>query len=212
VTSNETIVELVKRHVLHEDEQVERVRNWPDGIALATDLRHFVAASESDSWALSHESWVDDVVVATRDDLIIEGQPERFGFALLADGGDVYLNDKTAVGELGRRLDDGMQPLGYAEILVAFHPYSSATRAPLAEADGLRRVFGQPSLPDVAPMRLDRAPDGLTLMFSSYVRYRWPGSAPQLDMLEWAVRVPVEGPASWESREIATGLALTDAG
>jgi len=46
VTTNETIVELMKRHVLRDDEHVVRVRNWFHGVALTTNLRHFVAEPE----------------------------------------------------------------------------------------------------------------------------------------------------------------------
>jgi hypothetical protein len=150
-------------------------------------------------------------VVVTRDDLIVEGEPERFGFLLLRGGGAIYLNDHAAAAELGRRLADGMDPAGYAEVLVAFHPYSSATRAVLTEPDELRNLFHQASLPDVAPIRLQDSADGLTLTFSSYARYRWPGGPPRLDVVEWNVTVPAGQPASWQSRETATGLQLEDA-
>jgi hypothetical protein len=72
VTSNEKIVELIARHVLQEGEQVVRVKNWPDGVAVTTTvLRHLVADSEQATWTISRELWVDDVVIAERDDLIV---------------------------------------------------------------------------------------------------------------------------------------------
>lgn len=197
------------RHVLRPGEDVVRVKYWPDGLALATRLRHFNAGPEPADWTVSREDWVDDVVIAIRDDLIIEGEPERFGFLLLAGGGEVYLNDRDAVAELGRRLADGMNPVGYAEILVAFHPYSSATRAVVADADGLRRAIGHPDLPDVAPLRLRRDADGIALTFSSSSRYsRLPGGRPLLDITEWTVNVPSGEPARWESRRVAEGIRL----
>ena len=208
VTTNETIVELLKRYVLQDAEQVVRIKNWPDGIALTTNLRHLVAGPEAADWSISAEAWVDDVVIAIRDDLLVEGQPERFGFLMLADGTHVYVNDPAAVAELGRRLVNGMDPVGYAQILVAFHPYSSAYRTVLAESDGLRRVLGQPELPDVEPIRLERTPDGLTLMFSSFARYVPPGGLALLDLFEWRVTVPAGKPAGWSSRATATGLPL----
>jgi hypothetical protein len=208
VTSNETIVELIKRHVLQEGEQIERVKNWPDGVAVATDLRHFVAGSEPADWSISQDPWVDDVVIATRDDLLIEGQPERFGFVLPVDGAEIYLNDAGAVAELGRRLADGMQPLGYAQILVGFHPYSSAYRAVLTEPDELRRVLAQPDLPDVPPLQVQESAAGLTLTFSSFVRYRRPGAMPLVDLYEWTVEIPAGEPARWQSRQTVTGQPL----
>jgi hypothetical protein len=211
VTSNETIVELIKGHVLQDAEQVVRVKNWPDGLALTTDRRHFVAGSESPEWSVSNEEWVDDVVIATRDDLIVEGQPERFGFLVLSDGGYIYVNDRDAVADLGRRLADGMDPEAYAQILVAFHPYSSALRGVLTEADGLRQALGQPDLPDVAPLTLQRSSDGVTLTFSSFVRYVRPGESPMVDVLEWQVEVPTGQPARWSARNTETGLRLEQA-
>lgn len=209
MTSNETILELLERHVLRDDEQVVRVKHWPDGVAMTTDRRHFVAGPEPADWSVSAEQWVDDVVIAIRDDIIIEGEPERFGFLLLAGGGDVYLNDRAAVAELGRRIIDGMNPVGYAEILVGFHPYSSATRAVVREPDGLRQVFDRADLPEVAPPSLRQDPEGAALTFTSYARYsRTPAGAPLLDLTEWTVTVPFDGAADWESRRTVEGLRL----
>jgi hypothetical protein len=213
VTSNEKIVELITRHVLHDGEQVDRVKNWPDGVAVTTSVfRHLVAGSEQAAWTISREPWVNDIVLAERDDLIVEGQNQRFGFLLLDDGTDIYLNDQAAVSALGRRLADGMNPSGYAEILVAFHPYTSAFCAVLTESDELRRVLGRPDLPDVDPIRLQQAPDGVRLTFSSFARYRLVGAQELLDLLAWTVDVPAGEPARWTSRPTVTGLRLDPAG
>lgn len=213
MTSNEKIVELIERHVLQEGEQVSGVKNWPDGVAVATTvLRHLVAGSEQAAWTISREPWVDDVVIAERDDLIVEGRSQRFGFLLLDDDADIYLNDPAAVSELGRRLTDGMDPSGYAEILVAFHPYTSAYCAVLTESDELRRVLGRPDLPDVDAIRLQRTPDGVRLTFSSFARYRLVGAQELLDLLAWTVDVPTGEPARWTSRPTVTGLRLDPAG
>jgi hypothetical protein len=213
VTSNEKIVELIARHVLQEGEQVDRVKNWPDGVAVTTTvLRHLVAGSEPAAWTISREPWVADIVIAERDDLIVEGQAQRFGFLLLDDGSEVYLNDAAAVSELGRRLSDGMDPSGYAEILVAFHPYTSAYCSVLTEPDDLRRVLGRPDLPDVDPIRIEPAPDGVSLTFSSFARYRLVGPQELLDLLAWTVDVPAGEPARWSSSPIVTGLRLDPAG
>ncbi len=212
MTSNEVILDLMQRHVLWDGEGVERVRNWPDGVALTTPLRHFVAGSEPDRWLVSREEWVDDVVVSTRDDLIIEGQAERFGFLLLTGGRDVYVNDPAATAELGGRLADGMDPVAYAQILVQFHPYSSAMRAVLTESDDLRRRFGREDLPDVQPPRIGQTAEGLTLTFSSSTQYvRMLGGAPLLDLTEWTVKVPTGEVAQWESRLVAKEIQLDPA-
>ena len=208
MTSNDTILELITTHVLHDGEQVVRVKNWPDGLALTTDLRHFVAGSYPGDWSISRQAWVDDVVIATRDDLLVEGQPERFGFVLRTDGAAVYLNDAGAVGELGQRLADDLDPVAYAQILVAFHPYSSAYRGVLSEPGDMRRYLEQPDLPDVAPLRLRRSTEGVTLSFSSFVRYRRPGQQPLLDVFEWTVHAASGEPARWQSRKTIEARVL----
>lgn len=212
MTSNAVIVELLKRHVLRPDEQVVRVRNWPDGMALTTSLgRHLVGGSESPSWLVSREEWVDDVVIVDRDDLIIEGggnPAERHGFLMLADGRHVYLNDSVAVAELGRRLDGGINPTAYAEVLVEFHPYGSAIRTVLSEPDTLRKLIGHDDVPDIEPPRLARTPAGLVLTFGSACQYRWPLEGPLLDLVTWTVRVPTGGLARWESQYVARRLQL----
>lgn len=210
MTGNAVILDLVKRHVLWDNEPVERVKEWPDGLALTTPLRHFVAGSEPAEWLLSREDWVADVVIATRDDLVVEGTPERYGFLLLDGGGEVYLNDAAAVADLGRRLAEGMDPIGYAQVLVQFHPYSSATRAVLTEPDEVRRRFGDSALPEVDAPRVRQEPTGLTFTFASSIRYaRSVGGAPLLDLKSWTVEVPNGEPAHWESRFVARELALS---
>ena len=212
VTSNRAILELVQRHVLWDGEEVQRVREWPDGLALATSFRHFAGGPEPDAWAVSREAWVRDVVVVTRDDLAVEGQPERFGFLVLGSGDDVFLNDPAAVAELGGRLADGMEPAGYAELLVQFHPYSSAVRGVVTSPGELRLRFGRDHLPDAEPPRVRRTSAGLDLTFSSYARYRGIGGSALLDVLEWTVEVPAGEPARWSTRPVAEGLRLDPVG
>ncbi len=213
VTTNAVILDLMKRHVLWEDEEVERVRYWPDGLALTTSIgRHMVAGSEPDAWLVSQEEWVDDVVIANRDDLIVYGgggnPVERHGFLLLADGGDVYVNDAVAVAELGRRLAGDINPMAYAELLVEFHPYSSAVRKVLSRPDELRQLIGHEDVPDIEPPRVRQTPAGLTLIFSSTCQYRWPAEGPLLDLMTWTVQVPAGEPAQWETRIVAQRIRL----
>jgi tetratricopeptide (TPR) repeat protein len=222
-TSNAVIIELLKRHVLHADEGVQRVKEWPDGVAVTTTIgRHLVGGPEPDELLIGQEPWVRDVVVAIRDDLFIHGQPERFGFVLLADGGDIYVNSAADVAELGRRLADGMNPAAYAEILVQFHPYTSATRTVLTEAGELRRRFARAELPDNNPIRLRQMPEGVVLTFDSLIQYEKPGSVLDdplalyrsvnrialCDIMSWTITVPYGQPAEWTSRLVAEGVNL----
>jgi len=212
VTTNAVIVDLMKRYVLRADEEVERARLWPDGLALTTSIgRHMVAGSEPGAWLVSQEEWVDDVVIADRDDLIVCGggnPPERHAFLLLADGGDVYVNDPAAVAELGRRLAGDINPTAYAELLVEFHPYSSAVRKVLSRPDELRQLIGHEDVPDIEPPRVRQTQAGLLLTFSSTCQYRWPLEGPLLDLMTWTVQVPSGEPAQWKSQLVAQRLPL----
>jgi hypothetical protein len=212
VTTNEVILDLLGRYVLRAGEGVERVRHWPDGVAVTTSTdRHLVAGSEPASWSVSRGAWVADVVEAIRDDIIVNGggnPAERHGFLLLADGRDVYLNDATAVAELGRRLEDDLAPTAYAEILAEFHPYTSAVSKVLSTPDQLRLLIGHEDIPDIEPPRVERTPTGLVLTFSSIRQYRWPVEGPLLDLVAWTVRVPPGCPARWESQCVAQRIRL----
>ncbi|NBH02903.1 hypothetical protein [Amycolatopsis sp. SID8362] len=212
MTTNEVILDLLERYVLRAGEGVERVRRWPDGVAVTTSAgRHLVAGSEAASWSVSREAWVADVVEAVRDDIIVNGggnPAERHGFLLLADGRDVYVNDAAAVAELGRRLEDGLDPTAYAEILAEFHPYTSAVSKVLSTPDQLRLLIGHEDIPDIEPPRVERTATGLVLTFSSIYQYRWPVEGPLLDLAAWTVRVPRGCPARWETRRVAQRIRL----
>ena len=212
MTTNDVIIELLRRHVLRPDEQVERVRHWPDGLAMTTSTgRHLVAGSEAANWLVSSEAWIDDVVIADRDDLIVNDgatPAERHGFLMLADGGDIYVNDPVAVGELGRRLPDGLNPTAFAELLVEFQPYTSAVCKVLSEPAELRQLIGHDDIPNIEPPRLAPNSSGLVLTFSSICRYRWPAEGPLLDVMAWTVVVPSGEAARWTSERLARRLRL----
>jgi hypothetical protein len=202
------VADLFQRHVLWSGEEIEKIQEQYDELTLTTRLRHFVIGSERDDWRVGVDNGIRDVVIATRDDLVIHGQPERFGFLLLSDGRDVYVNDAESFADLGTRLLDGMDPIAYAELLVRFHPYSNATRAVLTRPHDLQRIYQRDDLPAVSPFRSHRTPHGVTLMFTSSIRYRRAATGTLLDLADWTVTVPVEGPARWESRLTVAGILL----
>lgn len=212
MTSNERIVELMSRYVLAPDEEIVRVRDWSDGIAVTSARRHFVVGSESSEWAIGREPWVDDVVIATRDDVLVDGQQERYGFLIHADGRAIYLNDRVAVADLGGRCAAGMDPIAFAEILVEFHPYSAAWRRVIVEPDGLQRTFAQRDLPPVEPVRLLKSPLGAVMTFSSFARHRRADGTAELDILRWTVEIPPEQPARWKCVPYISQLELEPQG
>lgn len=198
--------DLLRRHVLWPGEGIESASD----AVVATALRRFAVAAEREDWLVGAETWVADVIVATRTDLLVHGQPERFGFLLLADGGEVYVNDADALAALGARLPDGLDPVAYAELLVQFHPYSSAVRTVLVGADDLRQQHDRAGLPAVTPFRTDATDGEVRLTFTSSIRYRRPLIGTLVDLADWTVTVPAAGPARWMSRLTAQGIPVGD--
>lgn len=201
--------DLLRRFVLWADEEIEQVEEEPDGLAVGTTgLRHFVGGSEVDDWRIGRADWVADVLVAVRDDIVVSGQPERFAFVVPVEGEVVHLNDPAALAALGAHLPQRLAPAAYAEVLVAFHRYSSALATVLHETDDLRRLAGRPDLPAVEPLRMDSSADGVRLTFTAAERYRRPFTGTLVDLSEWRVEVPPGSPAQWVIRPVAEGLRL----
>lgn len=202
------LTDLMTSHVLDGDETITDFEERPDGATVATEHRRFTVTYEPDRWAVGREPWLSDLVIATRDDVHVHGQPERFGFLIPTGAEEIFVNDADAVARLGANLLDGMHPVGYAELLVQFHPYSSATRNVLVATDDLREMFALADLPDVTPLELAHDGDAATLTFESCVRYRRPGTLALLDIYEWRVDVPAGGPAAWTSQLAVEGIVL----
>lgn len=208
VTVNETAVDLLRRHVLWPNEEIVRVRRWPDGVAVATRHRHFAAGSECTDWLVGRLDWVDDVIVAVRDDLIVHGQPERFGFLIDCDDRALFLNDPATLAALGSRVADEMDALAYAELIVQFHHYTSALQRLLAHPADLQNHYARAGLPRTEPFHMDKGTDGTRLRFMSCAQYRRPLIGWLLDLAEWTVTIPTGQPATWEFRFVATAIPL----
>ncbi len=148
MVTNQQLVELLQLHVLHPSEQIERVREWPNelGVVVYTSGRDF--AVELDAKALiSQADWVNAVVVASREDVEAEGLPETDGILVLADGGSISLNDASSVADLGRGLGRNLELEAFAEILVRWHPPSTAPQFVVRDSEHVRRAFGRSDLP-----------------------------------------------------------------
>jgi len=210
VVTNERMVDLLGRHVLWSDERIERTKEWPGhgGVAVTTDQRYFVLELDR-RLLIGQAPGIDGVVLVTREDLEVEGLPETFGLLALAGGGSVYLNDPAAVAELGRRLAGGLDPLAFAQVLVEWHPWTSAVRYVLAGRDQLARSSGRADLPVFEPPRIRPAEDGVVLSFFSAYQYATAlGGARQLDVFEWTVTVPAGESARWDRRPVLESVPL----
>ena len=137
--TNDVLLDVLRRHVLVPGEQIEQIKEWPGEVAVAvtTNQRYFrVTAGQPN--ARGAGSLGRGVVIATRGDIEYEGLPETDGVLVLADGASVYLDDPAAVAELGRRLGLDLDPAAFAEILVQWHPWTTAATAVMLEPDQVR--------------------------------------------------------------------------
>lgn len=207
--TTDAVASLLDRHVIWPDESLVGIDDLGDGmIGVQTTLREFAVESQRDAWLVGDAADVADMIVATRLDLHIHGQPERFAVALLADGTQVYVNDPAALAGFGSRVPDRLDPTAFAELLVQFHPYSSAARAVLVEADGLRHGYGRDDLPEVDPLRVEFDGDDVRVHFCSSIAYRTALSGPLLDVAAWTIAVPVDAPATWRTHLVHERITL----
>jgi len=208
VASSEVLIELVCRHVFFDREELTESTLWPDGCMLHTSARDFLVAP-ADGWLITGEPWVEALIVATRQDLEVEGLPETDGILLLADGGSIHLNDAGAVAELGRRVGRDLAPEAFAEILVQWHPPSAAAQFLLRDPGHARRAFDRPDLPEFAGPVFGQTGDRFTGTFHSARQHAGAvGGALVLDVLAWTVTVPAGAPASWDRRPVLEGVPL----
>jgi hypothetical protein len=202
--TNSLMIDLLRRHVLWPGEQIERIKEWPGDVAVAvtTDQRYFRMKPDT-RMSVGQVPWASGLVIATRGDLEYEGLPETEGILLLADGASVHLNDPQAVAQLGRQLGSDLDPVAFAEVLVAWHPWTTAATSLLLEPDQLRHELDRPDLPTFAPPVLRAVDGGVVLtFFSSMLHARDLGANTLLTVYEWTVLVPTGSPARWERRVV----------
>jgi hypothetical protein len=202
--TNDVLLDLLRRHVLWPGEQIKGVKDWPGevGVAVTTSQRYF-SVDVDHRMLLGQAPWVAGVVIATRGDLEYEGLPETDGVLVLGDGRSVSLTDPDAVAELGRRLESDLDPAAFAEVLVAWHPWTTAATSVLLERDQLRRQLDRPDLPTFEPPQLYPVDGGLVLtFFSSMLHVHDLGANTLLTVYEWTVLVPTGSPARWERRAV----------
>jgi hypothetical protein len=202
--TNDVLIDLLRRHVLQPGEQIERTKEWPGDIAVAvtTNQRYFRVKPDT-SMLASQSPWVSGLVIATRGDLEYEGLPETDGILVLADGASVYLNDPAAVAELGRWLESDLDPVAFAEILVAWHPWTTAATEVIVEPDQVQRALDRSDLPTFEPPTISPIDGGLVLtFFSSMLHARDLGANTLLTVYEWTVLIPTGEPARWERRVV----------
>ena len=202
--TNDVLLDLLRRHVLWPGERINAVKDWPGevGVEVTTNQRYFSVDLDK-RMLVGRAPQVTGVMIATRGDLEYEGLPEKEGILVLADGTSVYLNDPAAVAELGRWLESDLDPVAFAEILVAWHPWTTAATEVIAEPDQVQRALDRSDLPTFEPPTISPIDGGLVLtFFSSMLHARDLGANTLLTVYEWTVLIPTGEPARWERRTV----------
>jgi hypothetical protein len=211
VINNEILLELFNRYVRFDGETVTDVKTWPDslGVVVATEGRLLSVRSDSDFLQLGREPWVDALVVVEREDVLSHGQHETDAIVIGTDARGHHLNDPTAVAELGQRVGTDIDPAAFAEVLVAYHPWSVARRELVRSADQLSTRLGITAGPEVGPPAEVPANNALALAFFSTAVYAPMLGAPlRCDVYQWRVDIPRGGNAVWGRRLVAEKLPV----
>jgi hypothetical protein len=208
----ERIAEALERFVLRPGEELTDVHGWPDAVTVGMNRGEFVVWPAQ--WLIARESWVDEVVVAVYDPLIDDGFALSYGLLFGTDGTVQFLNDVATLGELGRRLATGLDPLAFAEILAELYSVANLDRPvvrPLALGyliqDPAQFATAHPYVDGAVLARVSapvhrRLDGGIELEFCSYVSYRLE-LAMAVDVLSWRVSAPSGQRPTWARTYLA---------
>lgn len=212
VLDNEILFELCKRHVLDDDEVVTAVHTWPDsvGVALQTDGRLLTVRDDRDFLLIGRAPWVDGLAVVEREDVFSGGERETDAIIVTVDARRYHLNDEAVALELARLVPADLDAVAYAQVLVVYHPWSTARRELLLGEDHLGERYGITGGPPVGPLRLEETADRVALtFFSATVHNRLLGAKSWCDVYQWRVDIPHDGRATWGRRLVAEKLEVS---
>ncbi|MDT5028750.1 MAG: hypothetical protein QOE61_5176 [Micromonosporaceae bacterium] len=211
------VLAALQRHVLDAGEQVEERFDRQDSLVAYTKGFRYQASSAD--WVIAREPWVEDAVR-----VVADGSAKNFVFTygLVFDhsGGVLFLNDVATMRELGSRLGDGLDPLGYAELLGELYSgrnidgpvVLAAAATEFFRAGGLIRdvdgfladyPFVDASLLSAPAVR--RTADEVAVEFCSY-HYYLVETTGAVDILKWTVVGGGEREGSWSRRYVAERL------
>ncbi|GLY65838.1 hypothetical protein [Amycolatopsis taiwanensis] len=209
VLNNEILLELFKHHVLDDDEVVRTVHTWPDsvGVAVQTDGRLLTIRDDPEFLLIGRAPWVDGLAVLEREDVFASGERETDAIVVTTDARRYHLNDEAVAVELAQRVSVDLDPMAYAQVLVAYHPWSTARRELLLDTGQLRAQFGITDGPPVEPLRQDETAVGVALtFFSATVHNPLLGARWRCDVYQWRVDIPRDGRVTWGRRLAAENL------
>ena len=208
------VVEAVRHYVLDPSEPVQR--RWDEPGSVTVQTRRFHYQIRPATWSIASEPWVADALRVLADSGRSDYLP-TFGL-LFARGADaIFLNDVAAMGELGSRLGEGLDPIAYAELLAELHYPLHQRDEPVVRPsspgylirDPQKFLDQYPTLDATLPRPPTVRDDGgqRVIGFRSYVRYLLDyGSA--IDVYDWRVTAPHGRPATWSHEAVAQRLEL----
>jgi hypothetical protein len=213
VITTALLVDLVRRFVLHDDEPIVWSRQYPEApaVALETTGRFFFVSVVRDWLLVERAPWVAAVVVAQRQDQVVEGGGPRHTFLVQRDGSAVPLDDAGAVAALGMRLDRGdLDVTAYAELLVQCQwPGGWNARLVLDPAAWRGAYPAEAKLPQVEAVHTWREAGTLWVrFFASREHTVVVGGRSVLDVADWSLRAPAGEPATWVIRPVAEAVPL----
>jgi hypothetical protein len=207
------LIDLMRRFVLFSDERIVWSRAFPEGpaTALETTDRLFMVQVVRDWLLVEQAPWVAAVVVAQREDQVVEGAPPQYTFLVQRDGSAIFLDDPQAVAAIGRRLHHGdLDVTTYAELLVRCQwPGGWSKRLVLDPVAWRGQYPTEAKLPQVEAVRTSSEDGALRIrFFASRENTVVVGGRPVLDIAAWSVRAPADGLVTWEIRPVAEAVPL----
>lgn len=165
----EWLWDLARRFILFEDESIVWSKEFADGPGLhfETDGRSFTVELAKGWLRVEQAPWLAAVVVATRDDVLIDGPSPTHLFLMQNDGTEIELGDPAAVAALGSRLHrDELYPVAYAELLVHSEWPGGWRAQPVTDPMAWRLDYpAEAKLPAVEPIRTTGEDGGLRIRF-----------------------------------------------
>lgn len=220
------VAEAIRQFILGPSEPIERRWDMPDALVVQTHRYQYRA--EPADWSIVTEAWVDSAVRVLAEGDRVDVVP-TFGLLFLeanvAQDEVVFLNDVASMAALGRRLNDGLEPIAYAELLAELHfppglgPNARGPQAvsrPSVPGELIRdsstflsqNPFVDPSVV-AAGLTASRSNHGTTINFQSYVRYLLADFGSALNIYDWAVSAPRDQDATWRCTIAAERIEVT---
>lgn len=193
----------------------------PDALVVQTHRYQYRA--EPADWSIAAETWVDYAVRVLAEGDRVDVVP-TFGLLFpqsnAARDDVIFLNDVASMAALGRRLNDSLEPIAYAELLAELHFPNGREPQPVSRPSVpgelirdsstflSRNPFVDPTVLAARPTA-SRSNDGTTINFQSYVRYLLADFGSALNIYDWTVSAPRDQDATWRCTMAAERIEVT---